>query len=77
MAFAILPTHSFSLNQNRSLRPDTFEENRSGFEVATFSAGEISFGGHEFASEGFCEDCLRQFLGSGSRRLDALLNVVG
>src|ERR1700691_40266 len=67
LAFAILPTNSFSLNQNSSPGLDAGEEIGSRFVGATFGSSEFGLSGNEFAPEGFGEDGLRQFFSSCCR----------
>jgi hypothetical protein len=56
---------------------DAFEEDGGGFVVAAFLPGEFIFGRHQFAAEGFCQDCLDALLHPRRRRLHAGLDLVG
>ena len=56
---------------------DAGEEFGCGLVGAAFAAGQFGFGGDEFASEGFCEDGLREFIGTNSSGGNAPFNCVG
>ena len=51
------------IRTNSPFIPYASQRGRSGFVRAAFTACEFRFGGHEFAAEGFGEDCLRQLIG--------------